>query len=100
LDFSSLSVFERNKSTASVSLGLPYDGSLPFLTLNSESGSDRAQLSISDNGPLLKLADSAGFSSAVGTVDLVTTRTGEQHKTSAASLVLFGKDGKVLWSAP
>jgi len=31
---------------------------------------------------------------------LVMPRTGEKRKTSAALLVLFGKDGKVLWSAP
>jgi len=31
---------------------------------------------------------------------LLTPHTGETHKTSAASVVLFGKAGKVIWSAP
>jgi hypothetical protein len=26
--------------------------------------------------------------------------TGESHKTSAASLVMFDKDGKIIWRAP
>ena len=50
--------------------------------------------------PLIVVNDPEGFSAQLGSVDLVTPRTGEQHKTSAASLVLFGKDSKVLWSAP
>jgi hypothetical protein len=31
---------------------------------------------------------------------MVTPRTGETHKTSAASLVLFDKDKNVIWKAP
>ena len=50
--------------------------------------------------PTLQITDEAGFMSVIGSADLQTPRTGEAHKTSAASLVLFGKDGKVLWSAP
>jgi hypothetical protein len=48
----------------------------------------------------LLLHDSNGFETILGNTDPVTERTGETHKTSAALLVLFGKDGKVLWSAP
>ena len=48
----------------------------------------------------LRLQDKEGFGTHIGRTDLATPRTGETHKTSAASLVLFGKDGKVLWSAP
>jgi hypothetical protein len=33
-------------------------------------------------------------------IDLVTTRTDEHHRISAASIVLLDKDGKVIWSAP
>jgi hypothetical protein len=50
--------------------------------------------------PALQLIDAHGFSAALGSADLVTSRTGEQRKTSAASLILSGKDGNVLWSAP
>jgi hypothetical protein len=50
--------------------------------------------------PELRLTDESGFSAAMGSVDLETARSGEKHKTSAASLVLLGKDGKAIWRAP
>jgi hypothetical protein len=46
------------------------------------------------------VTDEEGFEAAVGTEDLVTPRTGEIHKTSAASLVLLDKNKNVLWKAP
>lgn len=44
--------------------------------------------------------DTDGFAATLGVTDLVTPRTGEKHKTSAASLILFDKDKNVLWRAP
>jgi hypothetical protein len=44
--------------------------------------------------------DTDGFAATLGVTDLLTSRTGEKHKTSAASLILFDKDQKVLWRAP
>jgi hypothetical protein len=41
-----------------------------------------------------------GFSAALGVNNLVTPRSGETHKTSAASLVLFDKNKNVIWKAP
>ncbi len=48
----------------------------------------------------LELGDSTGYSAALGSTQLLTPNSGETHQTSAASLVLFGKDKKVIWSAP
>jgi hypothetical protein len=48
----------------------------------------------------LHLTDDQGFSASLGLAELVTPRTGEVHKTSAASLVLFDKDKNVIWKAP
>lgn len=48
----------------------------------------------------LEVSDKQGFRTKIGSTELETPRTGETHKTSAASVVLFGKDGKTLWSAP
>lgn len=56
-------------------------------------------IGIAEEGPFAKLADKDGFEAHLGTVGLVTPRTGEQHQRSAASLVFFSK-GNVLWSAP
>jgi hypothetical protein len=44
--------------------------------------------------------DKEGFSANLGRVGLQTIATGETHKTSAASLILFDKDKNVIWKAP
>lgn len=51
-------------------------------------------------GPSLELEDNEGFSTILGRSDLIETRTGRKERTPAASVVLFGKDKQVLWSAP
>jgi len=64
----------------------------------------RAQLEAGspDNseGPHLIVRDATGFESILGVAGLETPDTGESHTTSAASLVMLGKDGKVIWRAP
>jgi hypothetical protein len=52
------------------------------------------------NSEGIKVFDDQGFEAALGTAELVTPRTGEMHKTSAASLVLFDKAKNVVWKAP
>ena len=52
-------------------------------------------------GPSLRLIDTQGKTRTVlGTTDLVNTKTDQETKTAPSSLVLFDKDGKVLWKAP
>jgi hypothetical protein len=63
---------------------------LPTLSLNGSEG----------EGPSINLFDKDGFQAAIGTIDLETPRTGETHRTSAASVMLLSKDKKVLWKAP
>jgi hypothetical protein len=76
-------------------------GAQPFLQLwGSGKDSHRNIVLSAVEDPVLRITDESGFISVMGSTDLVTIRTGETHKTSAASLVLFGKDSKVLWSAP
>jgi hypothetical protein len=48
----------------------------------------------------VQVSDAEGFSATLGTKNLVTPRTGETHKTSAASLLLFDKGKNVIWKAP
>jgi hypothetical protein len=48
----------------------------------------------------LSLSDADGFSATLGSSNLVSPRTGETQKTSAASLVMFGKNKNVIWKAP
>jgi hypothetical protein len=72
----------------------------PGLKLYDANGKPRAGLAVTSDGPTLGLDDANGFKTRIGVTGLVTPATGETHKTSAASIVLFGKDRKVLWSAP
>ena len=48
----------------------------------------------------ISLSDQDGFSATIGLTNLVTSRTGETHKTTAASLTLFDKNKNVIWKAP
>ncbi len=61
-----------------------------------------ARLSLVDGAPSLTLAEKFyGHPSAVlGRSELANTRTGVETKRPASSLVLFDKEGKVLWKAP
>jgi hypothetical protein len=68
---------------------------LPGSIIVSEKDKANVNISTSD-GPSLVLNDMDGFETALGVTSLVTTKTGESHKTSAASVVLLGKDHKVL----
>lgn len=56
--------------------------------------------SIGKDGTGLQIVDPQGFETHLGVTEMKTVRTGESHTTSAASLVMFGKDGSVIWSAP
>jgi len=52
-------------------------------------------------GTAINISDDKGNTRAVlGTVDLKVTDTGETRKRPESSLVLFGKDGKVIYKAP
>lgn len=72
----------------------------PTLLLAAANERAKATLEAPAEGPKLSLSDENGFETAIGITDLLTPTTGEKHRTSAASIVLFGKDKKVLWSAP
>jgi hypothetical protein len=48
----------------------------------------------------MHVEDADGFAATLGVANLVTTRTGEKHTTSAASLTMFDKDNNVIWKAP
>jgi hypothetical protein len=64
--------------------------------------SSLAELNTSSTEASLYLSDSKGFGAVLGNGSLVPSISNAPHgnKQSAASLALFGKDKKVLWSAP
>jgi hypothetical protein len=78
-----------------------HGGDYAWLNLRSRDGKETINADInSKDGPELLLSDKEGYKTDIGHTDLITSRTGETHYTSAASVVLFGKDKHVLWSAP
>jgi hypothetical protein len=72
----------------------------PTLLLNSTKYKGLVALSTSPHGPALDISDSEGYKTTVGVSDTYLPQTGDNHKTSAAAITLFGKDGKVIWTAP
>ena len=63
--------------------------------LAGEDDKSRLSLGLVGKYPFVLINDEQGFSAQLGsTPDVVGIRTG------AASLIMWGKDGKVLWSAP
>ena len=68
--------------------------------LDTEKGT--VELNLSDGAPSLRLSDRlmGHPSSVLGHSGLVETRTGIETKRPASSLVLFDRDGKVIWKAP
>jgi hypothetical protein len=73
------------------------DGGLFFAGKNTT----RVVLSASGpDSPSIEVADSQGYAAKIGVTERDYPATGETHKSSAASLVLLGKDQSVLWSAP
>jgi hypothetical protein len=100
----SLSLRSSQKGSTLSFMTLP--SGVPFLILSSE-GEDGPSLLLQDRtgGAAIQPAsvntwDNDKFSSYVGRTGTVDTKTGSNTKSSAASLTLFGKDGKVIWRAP
>jgi hypothetical protein len=67
-----------------------------FLSLVDSKGTPKTILHEGD----VTVSDDQGFEATLGAQELVTPRTGETHKTSAASLILFDKDKNIIWKAP
>lgn len=57
-------------------------------------------LAAGQSSPSITVQDSEGFTATLGVTETVTKRNREKRTKSAASLILFDKDQKILWSAP
>jgi hypothetical protein len=80
----------------------PRNGGGPsFVMLDSDMKS-RAALGLRENGdPYLSFIDPSGQVRAnLGSIDFRNPLTGKKEKRSSSSLVLFGEDGRILFSVP
>ena len=60
----------------------------PYLFLYDDTEKVRAALAVEGDAPKLQVSDKEGYTAVLGTNALVTTKTNEVQKTSAASLLL------------
>jgi len=58
-----------------------------------------AHIGVAPDGTTLELSDRDGFSTSIGD-GMQTAKNGQLKKTTAASITLYNKDRKVLWSTP
>ena len=90
---------ESGKQDISLSLYSEGGGTLSF---KDKRGKERVELALGKDGkPRFTLSDSNEKSRAVlGVTSLEMTSTGAVEERAESSLVLFGKNGKVIWQAP
>ena len=80
--------------------GMSSGSSISFYGQSPAKWGQQAVLESSADGPSLTLSDAQGFRAIIGSASLNTPTTGASTKTSAASVILFDKEGKSVWSAP
>jgi len=68
--------------------------------ISGSAGSLSVNLGEDAGGPGLEISDNEGFSAILGRREMVVVGTGRKERKPAASLLLLGKNQKVLWSAP
>jgi len=69
------------------------------LTLTGERADIQAHIGVTPDGTSLALSDQDGFTTNIGS-GVQAGKGGQVKKTTAASITLFNKDRKVIWSQP
>jgi len=88
---------ETGKEQVGLDLSPEFGASLVLSDVN---GEPRTTLGVARDKTSFVLSDKEGFETTIGITELEALRTGEKRRTSAASIVLFGKNRKMLWSVP
>jgi hypothetical protein len=70
----------------------------PQLALTGERADIQLHMGVAPEGTTLELSDKDGFTTSIGSG--VVAKNGQAKQTSAASIVLYGKQRRVLWSVP
>lgn len=70
----------------------------PQFALTGERADVQIHMGVAPDGTTLELSDKDGFTTSIG--NGVVAKNGQAKQTSAASIVLYGKQRKVLWSVP
>jgi hypothetical protein len=86
---------ENHKTRAG--LGVTKDG--PSLLLSDENDKVRAGLGVTKNGPQLELGDGNAPRARLG-AGIITLQDGTKIMPPESTILLFNKDGKVIWQVP
>ena len=84
--------------TSGMNIGL--NSGEPSISIMGADKKGRAGIAFGKDGPSLNLEDAKGYSAFMGATRLDHAVHGEPRFTSAASVILLDKDGKILWKAP
>lgn len=81
-------------------MNLGVDLGKPAIAMAGTHGIGRVDIAVSSFGPALTVQDANGFSTVVGEAQLETPPGADAKQSSAASVILQDKSGKVIWKAP
>jgi len=96
-----LSLSSNEKGDATLGIGMMVGDGSPYLNLSGKDSKGAAILELEKGSPSLTLSDENGKARAVlGHTALEVERTGTVEQRPALSLVLFDKEGKVIWRTP
>jgi hypothetical protein len=70
----------------------------PQFSLTGERPDIQLRMGVAPDGTSLEISDKDGFATSIG--NGVVVKNGQAKKTSAASIALFGKERKLIWSQP
>jgi len=91
-------VLRDENGTLRAALSAAKDG--PVLGLGDENGTPRAALVVGKDGPVLSLYDAGGQGRANLGAASTKMPDGNTITYPESSMLLFGADGKAIWSAP
>ena len=91
-------LFSDPQHHAGVSLNA-FEGMGSQLSLVGARPDVQARMVVAPEGTSLEMSDADGFTTSIGN-GMQASKGKQPKKTTAASVTLYGKDRKVLWSAP
>jgi len=91
-------LFSDPQHHAGVSLSV-LEGMGSQLSLVGERPDIQARMEVAPEGTSLEMSDANGFATSIGN-GMQASKGKQPKKTTAASVTLYGKDRKVLWSTP
>ena len=81
-------------------MNLGVDFGSPAISMAGAAGNGGADIAFSSSGPAMTLQDAKGFSTILGAAQLKAAPEADAKQSSAASVILLDKSGKIIWRAP